>query len=387
MTAIVSSQQSSVLGGAPAVWLVPTVPQVPPKISPRGAAVFIQKGFQEDYREAFHFETSGFARLVQLAATPPHAHFHRAGGWWDILSDASFFFCAGYAVHPPGPPPMRAIAEVQPDSSAPFTFTLFNPALGTAPPSQRPPITGAFATLHENPVAPFSFVRDRAIVVIAPTTLVPSISTNAFGLQLPADTAPFSFTRTVLPLTLLVLPSGTSVMPQQTYDPRDLAGAFNFAWPGLAQLTTTPIVVQLTLQQAIFNVVNAGLEPFVVYAPSNTVLPDIVLAQSPPSGTSLPVNSVVTITASSGPASPQYGQVTVPSLIGLFAKDADQLIFKAGLSLGPYLWMSSTTTGGIVLNQSPAAGTLAAIGSIVTLTLSQGPQYPSYSTTTTTSVP
>jgi hypothetical protein len=512
---VVCSQLNSSLGGAPFVYTLSTFPGVvTPKNPARGAAVFIQKGLTEDYREAFSFLSPGFARFLNLQAPGFRASFGKAGGWWDLLSDAPFFFAAGYAVHPPGPPYMRAISELQPDSAAPFTFTqstlipifpgnvtvtdfAFPPQhvadtapwtwTGTAKPIttagsfrpfgygiftrqleadtaafthvrspftpaantqiSRPPIAGqafglqqlaegaplaysrfvmpvpgkippfgaqiltraleadtapfvwvayrvittiqlprpgVFAKLHDDPVAPFAFFRDHPPVPFIPSTL--SVTDFAFALQQPGDTAPYVFTQFTPPVPLLVLPSGTAVLPMQTYDPRDLAATFNFCWPGLLW-ETVPSLVGLLLQQAIYNVVNAGLEPTVLYAPSTTVKPDIVLSQSPPSGTLLPVNSVVTITASSGPASPAYGQVVVPTVIGLFAKDADQAIFNAGLSLGPYMWVASGSPGGTVVNQSLVGGSLATLGTVIILTLSQGPQYPSYSTTVTTSVP
>lgn len=119
-------------------------------------------------------------------------------------------------------------------------------------------------------------------------------------------------------------------------------------------------------------IVQAGLEVFVQYASSGSVAAGSVLSQSPVSGTTVAPNTVVTLTVSSGPAS-TVSKVSVPNLVGLYWKDAGDLLASRGLSLDKYVWAVDAAAPGTVIAQSINPAHLNLPGTKLQLTLSAGP--------------
>ncbi|HYM45768.1 MAG TPA: Stk1 family PASTA domain-containing Ser/Thr kinase [Solirubrobacteraceae bacterium] len=67
------------------------------------------------------------------------------------------------------------------------------------------------------------------------------------------------------------------------------------------------------------------------------------------------------------------GRVTVPSVTGQSEAAAGALLRRAGLTPVPSLTSSATVPGGVVIGQSPSAGSVVSRGSRVTIAISTGP--------------
>jgi beta-lactam-binding protein with PASTA domain len=94
-----------------------------------------------------------------------------------------------------------------------------------------------------------------------------------------------------------------------------------------------------------------------------------VYAQDPKSGTTVAVDSTVTISVSLG-----IQQVTVPDVAGKSESDARAALKAAGLVAGTTHSYSTVVSSGIVISSDPSAGSSVDIHSTVTLNISKGPQ-------------
>jgi len=92
-----------------------------------------------------------------------------------------------------------------------------------------------------------------------------------------------------------------------------------------------------------------------------------VLAQAPKAGTELIVDSTVRINVSKGPA-----PVTVPNVVGSAFESAQSALQGLGFAVARED-VDDTAAAGIVVGQSPGAGTQQGKGSTVTLQVSEGP--------------
>lgn len=131
-----------------------------------------------------------------------------------------------------------------------------------------------------------------------------------------------------------------------------------------------PNVVGMTQAAASTTITGAGLTVGTVSMTSSaTVASGDVISESPAAGTSAASNSAVSLTVSSGPA-----PVPVPNVVGMTQAAASTAITGAGLTVGTVTMASSATVAsGNVISENPAAGTNAALGSAVSLTVSTGP--------------
>jgi len=129
---------------------------------------------------------------------------------------------------------------------------------------------------------------------------------------------------------------------------------------------TVPNVVGLSQQAATSALQKTGLVPAVVFSPSATIASDDVISQSPAANTVLAPQQSVTITVSQGAA--------VPSVVGKSQSTASQLLSTAGLTIGTVTTQTSATVAsGLVISQSPTAGTQVPAGTSVNLVESSGP--------------
>ncbi len=88
---------------------------------------------------------------------------------------------------------------------------------------------------------------------------------------------------------------------------------------------------------------------------------DVAVSTRPPAGTALRPDSKVTLVVSVGAPT-----ITVPTLIGKTLDDTKAILDSAGLTLGTSLSHTvDTATPGTVIDQQPAAGTLAAPGTAI----------------------
>jgi PASTA domain-containing protein/dockerin type I repeat protein len=102
---------------------------------------------------------------------------------------------------------------------------------------------------------------------------------------------------------------------------------------------------------------------------SNSVPAGNVISQSPSAGASVADGSAVSLVVSSGPA-----PLAVPNVVGSRQAAASSAITAAGLTLGTVTSQSSGSVAtGVVISESPLAGTSVAAGSPVNLIVSSGP--------------
>jgi len=132
---------------------------------------------------------------------------------------------------------------------------------------------------------------------------------------------------------------------------------------------TVPNVVGLTQSAATTAITNAGLTVGTITpAPSATVPAGSIISSTPAGGTAVAPGSSVALTVSSGPS-----MVTVPNVVGLTQAAATSAITDGSLTLGTVMLSSSTVIpAGQVMSQSPAAGTMIAVGTAVDLVVSSG---------------
>ncbi len=108
-------------------------------------------------------------------------------------------------------------------------------------------------------------------------------------------------------------------------------------------------------------------------ANSATMAPGGVISQSPAAGTTVAAASAVALVVSTGPEG-EGVPVTVPNVVGQSSAAAAAAIADAGLTPGAVAAAASPTVpAGIVIAQSPVAGTAAAEWSLVSLVVSSGP--------------
>ena len=157
--------------------------------------------------------------------------------------------------------------------------------------------------------------------------------------------------------------SGTSVAP-------DSAVNLTVSQGPLPQ-ETVPNVVGLTQSAASVVLSQVYLNVGTIsQAYSPTVPAGFVISQNPSAGTTLSYGSIVNIVVSIG-APPT---VPVPNVVGMTQADAQSALISANLTVGDISQAySDTVPSGNVISQDPAAASLAATGSAVNLTVSQGP--------------
>ena len=128
-----------------------------------------------------------------------------------------------------------------------------------------------------------------------------------------------------------------------------------------------PNLVGRSRDEAVSALTSAGLEPNVV--PVNSLEPvNTVLATAPKAGTEVIEGTAVRVNVSSGPK-----PVTVPNVIGSPFESAQSALQGVGFAVARED-VEDPAAAGVVVGQSPAAGTQQGKGSVITLQVSQGPQ-------------
>lgn len=140
----------------------------------------------------------------------------------------------------------------------------------------------------------------------------------------------------------------------------------------------TPNVVNKTADEAIAEILEAGLNYEYVEEFSDTIPTNMVMRQIPLAGTKLNKDTdKIKLIISKGPqsaaqATPAGKQVSVPSVIGLNQSQAEGRIRTSGLQLGTVQRKASSSPEGTVILQSPDLGTKAIEGSYVSIVISTG---------------
>jgi serine/threonine-protein kinase len=131
--------------------------------------------------------------------------------------------------------------------------------------------------------------------------------------------------------------------------------------------TRVPDVVGQSRDQAVSDLVNAGLKANVVQV--NSLEPvNTVLATAPKAGTELVEGSTVRVNVSKGPK-----PITVPNVIGSAFESAQSTLQGAGFAVARED-VEDPAAAGTVVGQTPAAGTQQSKGSVITLQVSSGPK-------------
>jgi beta-lactam-binding protein with PASTA domain len=128
-----------------------------------------------------------------------------------------------------------------------------------------------------------------------------------------------------------------------------------------------PTVTGLDLQTATVNIANAGLIVGTVTTQSSAAFPvNTVISQAPAAGVEMSANSPINLVVSAGQV-----KVTVPDVRGLTESEATEKIESLGLvpDIGRAF---SNEPSGLVLNQTPSAGTAVNAGATVAITVSKG---------------
>ncbi len=129
-----------------------------------------------------------------------------------------------------------------------------------------------------------------------------------------------------------------------------------------------PALANLPAAQAQTVLENAGLKMEVHYVPSTTVPEGSVTASNPGKGTTVLVDSTVDVNVSTGPK-----QVGVPGVVGQPYENAAGQLKGAGFAVSRVDAANAAPVDQVV-SQSPGAGSTAAKGTTVTLTVSKGPE-------------
>ena len=136
-----------------------------------------------------------------------------------------------------------------------------------------------------------------------------------------------------------------------------------------AALVVVPAVVGLERDAALLALQNVGLKVNLTNTADPTVPADFVISTSPVAGTEMREGDFVNVFVSTGPQ-----DVTVPSVVGQPLETATALLRGEGLTVGEVIQEPSDEIEiGIVISQSPEAGTTQAPGAEVELTVSSGP--------------
>lgn len=139
-----------------------------------------------------------------------------------------------------------------------------------------------------------------------------------------------------------------------------------------------PNAVGKSFDDAISQIMAAGLTYRVIEDSSETVEAGKIIRQIPMAGTKLNKNDIVTLHVSTGksvtatqmPATVQ--KVEVPSVIGMGREQAELTLNNSGLKLGTVTRKASNAPEGTIISQSPESSRTAAKDSYVTVVLSSG---------------
>jgi eukaryotic-like serine/threonine-protein kinase len=137
---------------------------------------------------------------------------------------------------------------------------------------------------------------------------------------------------------------------------------------GRAAKVTVPDVTGQTEQAAVTTLRRAGLAPVASLTASTTTPSGLVVAESPPRGSQVPKGARVGIVVSSGPSS-----AAVENVEGLSVEHALARLRAAGFKPATKTQPSASIAQGQVIGTDPAAGTVALLGSGVTVLVSSGP--------------
>ena len=133
---------------------------------------------------------------------------------------------------------------------------------------------------------------------------------------------------------------------------------------------TVPDVSGMTQDLAAATLTTARLQVNVTMETSDTTV-GLVIRQTPAKDTIVIANATVTIVVSSGP---DPTKVNAPDLTGLTTAAAETSLTNVGLKLGATTQETSNTVAvGLIIRQTPVAGTSVSLNSAINIVVSTGP--------------
>lgn len=154
----------------------------------------------------------------------------------------------------------------------------------------------------------------------------------------------------------------------QSVNPGDkMSGSILYVSVSLGKKTiAVPNLYYLSEEEAKAKIESCLLTTEIKYVESKLVKLGCVVKQNPLPGKSISPEGKVTIYVSTG------SKVSVPNVVGMEQKEAQEKLFAAGLGYTVTFANSSTVPKGQVMQQSIAAGESVSQGTIVTITVSSG---------------
>jgi beta-lactam-binding protein with PASTA domain len=241
--------------------------------------------------------------------------------------------------------------------------------------------------------------RDQEVVTDKPTgdstvRVTEERVVDATPPPLPADVVPGAPTDAVEEVHRVTETERVDVLPdgsvERTLDRVDEGvarrrGPFDPVWPAMVVLLlllvaagaaawwltrddsqAVPAVTGMQVDEAVTTLQADGFGSEIDRVPRDEPA-DQVVGQEPAAGTDLGDGEIVTLLVSSGAA-----EVRIPNAVGLKETEARDRLAQAGVAV-TVVRVDGSRPAGVVLNQDPGAGTDAASGTTVTLTISRGP--------------
>jgi serine/threonine-protein kinase len=144
-------------------------------------------------------------------------------------------------------------------------------------------------------------------------------------------------------------------------------GKFNVNLPTNKNIEVVDVVGQ-TFEDGAAKLTELGLSVIEKGVPSDSVPADEIISTDPPAGASVPKETEITVTYSTGAA-----EVAVPSLLGKTEQEAKDALTSVGLILGTITQGTSPSAAlGKVIQSSPETGTYTTSGAAVDLIISNG---------------
>lgn len=136
---------------------------------------------------------------------------------------------------------------------------------------------------------------------------------------------------------------------------------------------SVPNVYNLDQEMAVRALTNEGLNNYTVTSVgSDSVEEGKVVYTNPKAGDVVSADAQITIYVSSGPTTTQVEQIQIPDVKGLSQESARTFLTKMGFTNVNFVTEDSAAAKGIVLSQSPAAGTRMSANDTIKITISTG---------------
>lgn len=136
---------------------------------------------------------------------------------------------------------------------------------------------------------------------------------------------------------------------------------------------SVPNVYNLDQEMAVRALTNEGLNNYTVTSVgSDSVEEGKVVYTNPKAGDVVSADAQITIYVSSGPTTTQVEQIQIPDVKGLSQESARTFLTKMGFTNINFVTEDSATAKGIVLSQSPTAGTRMSANDTIKITISTG---------------